>query len=108
MKKRLNEVDIKITKVVITRISIELEEGKDEPTYNVTGKLLTEQGMNVSEVHFTNQSWYDESKKIKIPWAANIHSAEIFQAFIPVVSEKINGIFKALPAPKKKDDNVPF
>ena len=98
--KKVNEFEIKINKAIITGISVEL--GDDgEATWNISGKLITDKGMAISNFSFSNQSWCDESKKIEIPVHANMLGRDLFITFTPVILEKLGNMFKALPAPKK-------
>jgi hypothetical protein len=104
---KINEININITKALITKISIELE--GDTPKYTVSGKLLTEQGMAVSDFIFMSEkSYWSEDKVIEVPMGIHFHSAEIFKALTPVIYKKINGLFKELPAPKQGEEELPF
>lgn len=96
MSEKINEIEVKITKAVITSVTVEID--KDEPVYTVSGNLLTEHGMKVSTFQFSNRDWYSEQSKISIPYLVHAWSAEIFKALNPVVRDKINGMFKQLPS----------
>ena len=96
--KRVNEIDIKITKAIVTSIGIELDD--DQPRYTVKGWLVSEHGLRVSEFMFWSNS-YGDTNKIEIPIEIHRYSAEIFKAMTPVIHKKINGMYKELPAPKE-------
>jgi len=98
---KINEIDIKITKAIVTSIGIELEE--DQPKYTIKGWLVSENGLRVSEFMFWSNSYGDQNK-IEIPVEIHRFSADIFRAMTPVIYKKINGLYKQLPAPKHEKD----
>lgn len=95
---KINEIEIKITKAIVTSIGIELEEEK--PKYTVKGWLVSDHGVRISEFMFWSNSWSD-ANKIEVPIDIHQLSADIFRSMTPVIYKKINGIHKQLPAPKK-------
>lgn len=96
--RKINELNIKINKAIITQISIDLDE---EVVWNVSGKLITDKGMSISTFNFSNNSWVDDDKKLGVPLEANVLGRKLFEAFTPEVLEKLGNMFTALPAPKK-------
>lgn len=95
---RINELNIKITKAVITRVIIELQD--DKPSYSIFGQFISEQGLRVSDFHFMSSSWGQDSK-IEIPPELHVYSSQLFKALTPVIYEKINGRFLQLGDGKK-------
>lgn len=106
--KKVNELNIKINKAIITDIQVELKE--ENVVWTVRGKLITEQGMAISDFYFSNDSWMNKDKKISVPLEANSLGRKLFEAFTPEVLEKLGNMFTALPAPKEENniDNIPF
>lgn len=94
---KINEIDIKITKAIVTSVGVELE--GEEPKYTIKGWLVSEQGQRVSEFMFWSNS-YGDTNKIEIPVEMHQISAELFKVVTPVIYKKINGLYKQLPAPK--------
>lgn len=84
--------------MVITRISIKPQED-GVLIFDVSGALITETGHKISEVSFSNESWYSKERKIDVPVEVYTEALKMFTAFLPIMSEKVNGIFKELPAP---------
>lgn len=95
---KINEIDIKITKAIVTSIGIELEE--DTPKYTIKGWLVSEHGLRVSEFMFWSDS-YSDTRKIEVPVTVHQLSAALFKAATPIVYKKINGLHAQLPAPKE-------
>jgi len=96
---KINEININITKAVVTKISIELDIDKQVPVFTIQGTLVSDTGRKVSDFVY-GSDWYNDSK-IEIPASANFPSSELFKIFTPIICEKINGVFKAVEAPKK-------
>ena len=97
--KNVNELNIKITKAVITGISVELDFDTKEPTWTINGKLVTSAGKAISSFGFSTHRWSDN--KITVPMSANLSGRALFEIFTPVIMEKLGETFKALPAPRK-------
>lgn len=95
---KVNELSIKINKAIVTKISVELDLETQKPTWWVCGKLVTDQGMAISDFQFSNDSW-NEKNKIQVPLAADGHARELFLVFSPVILEKLGNMFKSLPSP---------
>lgn len=98
--KKVNELNIKINKAVITKIMVELNPEKEEATWNVYGKLITDTGRSISDFGFSNDAWYNKDKEIQVPLAANFNGRALFEIFTPIVLEKLGSEFKKLPAKK--------
>lgn len=99
--KKVNELNIKINRAVITGISIDLDLDSKTPIWTITGKLLTDKGMPISDFTFGNRSWMNDDRKIEISLDANMCGRELFEVFTPVVLEKLGNMFKSLPIPKE-------
>lgn len=98
--KRINELNIKINRAVITRVSVELDFETNKPSWTISGKLVTQQGIAISDFCFSSDSWQDKNK-IEVPSLADLSARGLFEIFTPVIMEKLGNMFKALPAPKK-------
>jgi len=98
--KKINEVNIKIERAVITKINVELKEnGKAE--WMITASLLTKQGKKITEFSTGNYHW-DEKEDCEIPVIADCLGRQLFETFMPIIIKKINGELMGLPEPKKK------
>lgn len=95
---KINEINIKITKAIVTSIGIELDDEK--PKYTVKGWLVTEHGQRISEFMFWTDC-YADTYKLEVPVEIHQIAAELFRNMTPVIYKKINGMYKELPAPKK-------
>lgn len=96
---KINELNINITKAVISSISVEL--GDEGAEWSVSGKLLTKENREISNFNFSSDS-YSDDRKIKIPVSMDIWARNMFETLTPVIYEKINGQFKALPEGKNE------
>lgn len=101
MAGKVNEFEIKITRAIITKISVELDFETNEPEWHVEGKLLTNTGKPISDFGFSNKTWYSEENKISVPPGANLLGRDLFVEFTPVILEKLGNMYKALPSPKE-------
>jgi hypothetical protein len=95
---KVNELNIKVTKAVITSVTFQMEEEKGL-VVNVHGSMFTDKGLKVSEFNFYSDGWSEENK-IVIPIDFHMKATDIFEKLTPIIYEKINGAFKSLPAPK--------
>jgi len=99
---KVNEIDIHIEKAIVTRVSIELK--GDRPSYTISGALLTKQGLQVADFTFWDKDgneWMSDDKLIRIHPTINFMVGDIFRELQPIITEKLNGVFTKLPAPKK-------
>lgn len=96
---KVNEFEIKINKAIITRISVELGDDS-EATWHISGKLITDKGMAISDFSFSNETWCNKERIIDIPVHANMLGRDLFITFTPIILEKLGNMFKALPSPK--------
>lgn len=106
--KKVNELNIKINKAIITKIEVDLSNG--EPAWTVSGQLITSTGHNISSFYFSTSGW-SEKNKIEAPVSVNYLGRSLFELFTPTVMEKIMGTFKSLPSGKKENpipDDIPF
>ena len=99
MPKRINELEIKVTKAIITKISIELDENKLQPEFEIQGSLISDKGRKVSSFIFYTGA-YSDTMKLEVPPTVNFPASELFKLLTPVIYEKINGVFKGIEAPK--------
>jgi len=99
--KKVNELNINITKAVISSITVEL--GDDGVVWRVNGKLLTKDGKEISTFNFSTDSYCD-SRKIEVPISANVWARNMFEELTPVIYRKINGEFKSLSKGGKNVD----
>lgn len=97
---KLNEINIKITKAVITQITISLKDSEKGATFDITGELLTEGGKKVSTFYFETDGW-QKDRKIELPTYINLPARELFEAITPEVYKRINDSFPML---KGKND----
>lgn len=105
---KVNEININIKKALMTSFDVELQDGGNVKL-NVKGGLLTEQGKVVSDFWFSNSTWISDDKKLEIPVKVHMLIGEIFKEMTPVIYQKLNDSYKALPAKvvstdKKKSD----
>jgi len=101
--KKVNELEIKITKALITSISIDLDAQNNIPNFTVSGQLITEQGQAISSFSFATNHWKEDST-INVPMTIHNPAREIFELLTPVIYEKINGVFPKLSAQSTQDD----
>jgi hypothetical protein len=97
---KINELNIKINKAVITKVTIELDIETNEPTWTVQGALITSTNKKVSDFVFSSETWYSEDKRLKVPSYLHLPARDIFEAFTPVIYEKLGETFLALPQGK--------
>ena len=95
---KINELNITISKALVEEVHLTLKE--DGLVIYVSGGMYTKQGKKVSSFAFSSD-WYSDSK-IEIPPAIHPHVREIFEQLTPIIYEKLNGVYKALPAKKEK------
>lgn len=99
---KINEINIKINKAIITDVSFKLNMDEEKPlTVNVSGELIASTGKVVSTFNFYSDGWLDE-QKFEVPVSMHAIAQEVFEMLTPIIYEKINGTFKALPAGKKE------
>jgi hypothetical protein len=96
---KINEINIKINRAIVTKISIELDEEK--PTWWITGALISESGKKISEFGMSNSHW-DDSKNIEIPVEAQMLGRQLFEVFMPILRKQVDGEFKVLEDGKRK------
>lgn len=82
---KINELNINITKAVITSISIEL--GDKEAEWSISGKLLTKENKEISNFSFGSEH-YNDDRKIEIPVSMNVWARNMFEELAPVIKEK--------------------
>lgn len=92
--KKVTDLEIKITRAVITQITWQMK--GEKPQWYVTGELLTQTGRKVSEFTFYTSAWTDDTK-IELPVIIDAHMAPIIEAVTKPVLEKLNGLTKELP-----------
>lgn len=117
MSNKVNELNINITKAVITSVTLRL--GDEGLLVEVSGSLLTDQGKKISSFNFANNHWQDEMK-FDLPFEINMPAKEIFKLLTPKVYAKINGEFRSLSSGKQNEvkninaedelnpDDIPF
>jgi hypothetical protein len=92
--KRINELNINISKAVITDIKLRLsKEGLEVEVY---GDLITKTGKSISHFSFSTTHW-EEDQKLQVPMDIHNPARKIFEILTPVIYSKIEGEFKALP-----------
>ena len=99
--KQINEIDIKITKAVVTAVKISLDE--DGVNLEVSGDLISDTKRKVTSFSYSSDAWQG-NQKIKIPSSIHLPARKLFEIAQPLVIEKIQGHFKALPSGRKKHD----
>lgn len=97
---KINELNINISKAIITDIELKLDEEKGL-VVSVSGSLLTKENRPVSTFRYSSEAWSDENK-IEVPFDLNNPARTIFERMTPVIYEKLGNAFKPLPAPKNK------
>ena len=102
----VNEINIKIDKAIITSVTFKLNtDNAEEPlAVQVYGELLTDKNKKVTSFSYDSDGW-SEDQKFEVPVTFHAIAKEVFQQLTPIIYEKINGTFKALPG--KKED-LPF
>jgi hypothetical protein len=100
MGKKINELNILINKAIVTSISVTIQEN-GEVLWEVSGKLISNNGVEVSNFRYYSKSW-DDKLKLKIPIEADMHGEALFKIFQQPIIEKINGVFKQLPKGENK------
>lgn len=97
---KINELEIKITKAVITQISITLED--KGPKYDVTGELVSDKGVSISRFYYSSKTWPSE-ENLEIPVPIHSLATDLFKTMTPVIYKKINGLHLELKEGKKKE-----
>ena len=99
----INEINITINKAVITSVTFKLNpEGEEPLAVQVHGELLTDKNKRVTTFSYDSDGWSEE-QKFKVPVYFHAIAKEVFKQLTPIIYEKINGTFKALPEGKKEE-----
>ena len=100
-----NEINIHITKALVTRVSIDLE--GEKPKYVISGWLTTDSGRKVSEFSFWSETWVSKDKQIEIPIDVHRYAAEIFKTLKPLIYLKLNEEWPWLASGLEKKEEIP-
>jgi hypothetical protein len=101
---RINELEIKITKAIITKVEIELG-SKGKPELTVYGQLLTDKGKKISTFMYGSNAW-ETDNEIEFPLSLHLPAKEIFEKLTPIIYDKINGKFTMIEEEKAEDGIV--
>lgn len=91
--KKINEVDIKITRAEVRSVKVTLKDGNWE--MSISGALISETGQEVTDFSYSTDSWLDKSK-FDFPIEGLRPAGELFMLAEPIVIRKIQGHFNAL------------
>ncbi len=92
--KKINELDIRITRAEIAQITWSMR--NDSHSWTISGHLLTESGRKVSDFTFSTSAW-NEDMKIELPPTIDAHMRAIIETVTLPVLDKLNGLTEALP-----------
>ncbi len=100
---KVNEINIKINKAIVTSVTFKLNtDNAEKPlAIQVYGELLTDKNKRVTTFSYDSDGWRDDDK-FNVPVTFHAIAKEVFEQLTPIVYEKINGAFKALPEGKKE------